>query len=133
MSELDEPADPPEFYVDRQETIFLGADVRPFKLSRLPQTSGSVDTVIDFCVVAQSLEAPARLEIRREIFRVLRPGGAHVISYVNRLCCHDEAFPDQHHYTPLEIADELREAGFVIIRHTYGQLHSGLLARKPMQ
>lgn len=97
----------------------------------LPIFDACIDVVLDFSTGDHLRD---RDVMRREVYRVLRPGGRYLVTYPNR------NFFDaplgtvggyEYRFTPEEIEGELQAAGFEISLHRADGKRSGLIAWKP--
>lgn len=84
-------------------------------MRELPFASASFDTVFDF---SSSDQVPIRRElVRPEVFRVLKPGGWHVMTYANAQYSPVRERFGQHGYDlfldPSEVVEECVAAGFL--------------------
>lgn len=113
-------------HMDRVE--FWVADMRNLPFSE------EFDTVLDFS--SSDHVKDERHHIREEVFRVLKPGGYHVVTYANREFFEKDEDHNQFgyeiHMTPLAIYAELTTVGFEIVDTDSTKARSGLVGRKPL-
>lgn len=90
--------------------------------THLPFADASFDLVTSFDVLVQIPGAGADEAAMREMYRVLRPGGAafvRVAAYEWMRSGHDEALNTQRRYRLGELKEKLERAGFRVRRATY--------------
>lgn len=90
-------------------------------VTALPFASSSVDVVASFDVL-YCLHPPDEAAAIREMFRVLRPGGAAIINVAAMQMLrgdHSVLGGEVHRYERRELRDKLRHAGFRVSRITY--------------
>jgi SAM-dependent methyltransferase len=88
----------------------------------LPFADSTFDLVTSFDVLVQLPGARSDEQAIRDMHRVLRPGGiafVRVAAYEWMRSGHDEALATQRRYTLNELTQQMRDAGFNILRTTY--------------
>ena len=117
-----------------RKTTLSNVEFRLGEIEHLPVADQSVDVIISNCVINLSPDKPA---VFREAFRVLRPGGRLAISdVVAHAPLPQEVRRDLALYTgciagaatAAEIADWLRQAGFVDVQVNMNQAASDAMA-----
>jgi len=107
-------------------------DVADFR--ELPYGDRSCDTVLDYSST-DHVQDQDRPQVRREIFRVLEHGRYYVVTYPNACWINHERetveFGYERRFTPAEMEEEIRAAGFTITQHNRSGVRSGLVAWKP--
>lgn len=108
---------------------FRTADFR-----KLPFEDSKFDVVLDYS--SSDHVRDDRDSIRSEVFRVLKPGGCHIVTYANRDFFKDDdnynQFGYEIHMTPEAMEKELIKAGFVIELHRTNDARSGVCVKKPL-
>lgn len=114
-------------HMDRVE--FKVADFR-----KLSFEDSKFDVVVDYS--SSDHVRDDRDSIRSEVFRVLKPGGYHIVTYANRTFFKDDdsynQFGYEIHMTPEAMEKELIKAGFVIDVHRTNDVRSGVRVKKPL-
>ena len=91
-------------------------------VTHLPFADSTFDLITSFDVLVQLPGTGSDEQAIREMYRVLRTGGiafVRVAAYEWMRSSHDEALATHHRYTLNELTQQMRKAGFNILRTTY--------------
>ncbi len=119
-----------------EEFKFPHSDRVEFKtvdFRKLPFEDSKFDVVLDYS--SSDHVRDNRDSIRSEVFRVLKSGGCHVVTYANKTFFKNaedfSQFGYEIHMTPEAMEKELIKAGFVIELHRTNDARSGVIVRRP--